>query len=365
MKLRKSYFFHLGLVGILIFSLASCEDDSQDDNPNKDPKVALISPAELTVYNSGEIIPLRIEISQNTPIKSYRVLIRDQATDELVYVLSEFSDEEVVNINEEIILETTLSTIMDIEVKAEDSLGNQFDEKVGSFTLNPPLGNVLGLRFNLKYEGSPLLMGETYTYPSGELFEFSRFDMFISELTLASTGDATVIKEVDFLEMTKTYRNITTANEGYIYKVAGLDDGDFESIKFNIGLTPAQNATTPSAYPASHPLGKEYWDGGWDSYIFVSIEGRINLNTDNPDFEQGIALHLGSDEALQEITLLQSFTLSDNMEEIIDIDIDLKDLFISENGDIYDIGTTPTTHNLTHIPMVVQLSNNLKNAIKD
>ena len=356
----------ISFLSICAFSLHSCKDDDQG-NGNCALQVEALLPLEEQVYASGEQIPLNIEFSACSPIQSYLVSVRNKKTNRLVFILSEFANESIIEVDTSVILEVNELSEMDIEVRAEDSEGNQIEEVAQSFDLTPPRGNVMNLRFNLFYEGERLLMNQDYTYPTGETFEFSRFDMYMSDLSLQNIdGSEILLSDLDYLIMTDAYRDVDSAQEGFVYKTAGIPAGNFESVKFNIGIPPDLNETTPSSYPVSHPLGRagDYWSG-WESYIFASIEGRINVDVSNPDLEQGIALHLGSNNAFQSIELEEAFTFSDEEGEsqVINIDVNLEDLFINENGDIYDIVTVPQTHSLIHIPQVMVLSNNLKNSI--
>ncbi len=346
--------------------MVSCKDDTQDPNPNRPPSVSISAPSQNASYDSGTEVPIVLTINHDASITSYKVTLRDRTNEELVFFISEFSDSREIVIDTSVILQSNCATTIDIAVMAEDSFDNELNEIVQSFTLNPPVGNTFGFRVNLQYDGETLLMNKQYEYPTGQQFEFSRFDMFISNLKLIDNGQETLIKDIDFLAMTNTYKDEATAAEGYIYKVAGLDDGNFDTVVFNIGLTPEMNATTPSDYPVSHPLGQssEYWDG-WVSYIFASIEGRIDLDTSNPNFEQGMALHLGSNEARQEVSLPITLALNNNETKLIDINIDLRELFIDQDGNIYDVVSTPQTHNLIDIPMVIELAQNLKKSIKN
>ena len=368
MKQSVPFLFIFILAICTSLSFQSCRDDDDSSN-NCDLSANLTSPATDLQFASGENIPLAVEFSACTPIQSYFVRIRNTKTDQLVFILSEFSNSESIQVNTTTTLEVSELTTMDIEIKAEDSEGNQIEEVIGSFDLTPPRGNKLSLRFNLMYEGSTLRMGQLYQYPTGEQFELTRFDMYMSDLSLQSTdGSSTVIKDLDYLEMTPTFNDLASATEGFVYTVAGVGQGDFQSASFNIGISPALNETTPSDYPVSHPLGRtgDYWDGeGWMSYIFASIEGRINIDTSNPDLEKGIALHLGSNNAFQEINIDNSFTfLNDEGDQhFVDIDFDLVDLFVGQDGEIYDIVAIPQTHSTEHIPQVITLSNNLKNSI--
>jgi len=356
---------YISYVSILLILIISCKDDDVDQNPNTPPNVTVILPENNAVFNSGEEIPISLRISQNADIENYRVLVRDLTSGSLVFVKSEFTASREIILDTLISLEVSETTEMGIEVRAEDSFGNQVDETVSSFTLNPPLGNIFTLNFNLEYEGKVLLLNnDSYTYPSGEQFQLSRFDMYISNLTLINGNEEQLIADFDYLEMTETYEDIQSAEEGYKYSIPGLEDGNYEAIRFNIGLTPELNSTSPSDYPVTHPLGisGDYWPT-WGSYIFTSIEGRINIDTSNPDLEQGFALHLGSNDAMQEVELQENTILANNEESIVEINIDFMDVFMNTDGEIYDIQTTPFTHNLTQLPQVRELSNNLKNSI--
>jgi len=367
----RNFFYILGLLSALVLGamlVISCEDDEQvsDPNPNTPPNVEVVSPAQGSIYNAEDIIPLKLTIEQDADILSYRVLVRNQNTGVAVWSDSDFTSTSIISLDTSMILSTVSQSIMEIEVRAEDSFGNQIDEVVSTFTLNPPQGNTLTLNFDLSYDDELFILNQEYEYPTGEKFEFSRFDMYVSDVALLKGGEEVIIADVDYLKMTETFALESTASEGYPYSIAGIEDGDFDGIKFNIGLTPELNSTTPSDYPVSNPLGLtgDYWPT-WNSYIFASIEGRMNIDTSNPDYEQGLALHLGSDDAMRTISLNNSISLSNEQEQIITIQVELRNLFVSQDGEVYDIKATPATHSLSQIPQVIELSDNLKNSINN
>ena len=364
---RFIHVFSLFCLAILGLSLVfSCDDD--EETPNPEPigaiTVDVVSPAPGSTFNSGEDIPLALSIRQDVDILSYRVLISNQETGEFVFALSEFTESGRIDIDTVMSISSVTESIMEIEVRAEDSLGNQIDEVVSTFTLNPPEGNTLTLNFDLSYDNELFIIDKEFEYPSGEQFVFTRFDVYISNVTLVKGAEETIISDIDYLRMTDTFIDEVTAAEGFKFTIAGLEDGDYDSVRFNIGLTPEQNNTTPAEYPVSHPLGasSDYW-GAWESYIFASIEGRMNIDTSNPDYEQGLALHLGSNNAMRIVDMNEGISLANDIDETIDVNIDLRNLFVGQDGAIYDIITTPSTHDLIHIPMVIELSDNLKNSI--
>ena len=171
------------LLGLLC--LQSCKDD--DANNNCSFNARLISPENNNAqFASGEDIPLDVEFTACTPIQSYLVSVRNRTSDELVFVQSEFTNEDLFEINLVLNLEVSANTPMDIEIRAEDSEGNQIEETIGTFELTPPIGNIVSLRFNLMYQGETLLLNQDYIYPTGEQFEFTRFDMYVTCLLYTS-----------------------------------------------------------------------------------------------------------------------------------------------------------------------------------
>ncbi len=69
----------------------------------------------------------------------------------------------------------------------------------------------------------------------------------------------------------------TLANN--VYYVADVPAGSYGQILYNVGLTPAQNSTNPSMYPAGNPLAAQtapnlpmYWNAS-EGYISMNIQG--------------------------------------------------------------------------------------------
>lgn len=214
------------------------------------------------------------------------------------------------------------------------------------------------INFKLSYDGAPLVMFEDYVYPDGKKLQITRFSFYISELSVKQGEEVKLLKDVDFINLTKSHSSIDGATKGFNYISEKIDDG-YNSISFNFGLTETQNSTVPADYKSGHPMARpgEYWVA-WDSYIFVKIEGWIDLdNDDNP--ETGIALHLGSDAVKRSVSKLVP-----NPDKEIEFDIDLYAIFKnSDTGKIYDIAANPQLHSLSQIPAAEELVNNLVQSI--
>ncbi len=215
----------------------------------------------------------------------------------------------------------------------------------------------INLNFKLEYDGEPLVMFEEYEYPGGGAFEFSRFSFYVSEVSLVSGSESTEISDVDYLNLTASHSTTESAQEGYDYTISYSDVSDFESLSMNFGLTDAQNASQPEDHRSDSDLSLtgEYWSG-WESYVYVKIEGRMDL--DNDGVTDGVALHLGSDAAKRAITI---DGLDSNDE--ITFTIDAKKIF-ERDGNIYDIYANPRIHSLEQLDNALILMDNFMESIE-
>ena len=218
--------------------------------------------------------------------------------------------------------------------------------------------NTIAINFKLTYDNVPLVMFEDYTYPDGKKLQITRFSFYLSELSINQGSEIKLIKDVDFINLTKSHSSIEGARQGLNY-ISDEIDGGFETLSFNFGLTETQNASVPADYNSGHPMAKpgEYWVA-WDSYIFIKAEGWVDLDDDDIP-ETGIALHLGSNAVKRSIS-----TPITNPEEEIEIIIDLHALFENtETGKIYDIAANPQLHSLSQLPAAQELVDNLVQSI--
>lgn len=236
-----------------------------------------------------------------------------------------------------------------INITVEDESGN-----IGSTSAVLPIQGI-DMVMNLLYGGEKLEYFKPVVYPTGDSILFTRVSFYISDLTF----DDKKVKNIDFWNLEKAASD-TSSIEGFIYEI-NAPTGNYNKINFNLGVPAEMNAMQPADFTSGSPLAKpdEYWNA-WNSYIFTKIEGRIDLD-DNPDFEQPVLLHFGSDESLMTFSFDKNFEVT-NPRGIIEFDLDLKKVF-EQDGKIYDIASTPTTHSLEQIPQIIELKNNMEKAI--
>lgn len=213
------------------------------------------------------------------------------------------------------------------------------------------------LRFQLQYEGQPLVMLNDYTYPDGKKIQFTRVSFFISELVAMDGTESVQIKDVDFLNLSQSHGDVQGASEGFIFIDQNVPLESIDQLTFNIGLTEDQNRTVPADYSSGQPLARpgEYWIA-WDSYIFAKIEGWIDLDEDG-EVETGIALHMGSDNVFRSKRIDVDQPAND-----LALVIDLAEVFFQDK--MYDISANPQLHSLSQLAAAEELADNLIQTIQ-
>lgn len=209
----------------------------------------------------------------------------------------------------------------------------------------------ININFKLTYDDNPLVMFDEYDYPTGEKFNITRFSFYLSNLEFASTNEAVTVIDAEYIDLTMSNIDTEASENGYDLSIDISEMPDYDRISFGIGLDAATNSTVPADYSSSNDLSliSEYW-ASWTSYIFVKIEGNIDLDRDG-SLEQGVALHLGANEAYRLLNYSNIVSGQD-----IEITIDLLDIF--SDGEVFDLANNPRIHNLNQMPLITQLMDN-------
>lgn len=344
---------------LLGLSFSSCQ--KEDTTP---PNLQLLSISEGDVFESNADIPIKINISDDEALVSYKVVIRNLSSDDLAFVVSELADKSAISIDDVLNTEVAVETEFDVEMTAEDDSGNIAEQKI-RFRILPPPGGILALNFKLKYQDNPLVMFEHYDYtPDDVSLYFTRFSFFISKVILErADGTELLIKEVDFINLTNDHQSEEDALAGTTFAIPAVEEGDYTAIKFALGVPAELNAMKPANFSLSHPLGRsgEYWEA-WDSFVFFKSEGFISTNNDG-NFDLGMSLHTGSDEAYRETMFEVPITMTQSITTTLDFDIDLYNMLV-QDGVAYELVNHPAIHDLSEIEFAKQLADNLIQSIE-
>lgn len=217
----------------------------------------------------------------------------------------------------------------------------------------------LELQFALNYDDEPLVAFDQLSYPLGYEVFFTKYSLFLSDITLHKGQETILLSEVEFIDLLTGVTDEVSARNGQKRIYSDVPTGTFDAISFNIGVPSAINATSPAEYNNDHPLSNngEYWVG-WSSYIFHKIEGKMDTDGDNtPD--ASIALHIGSDQAFRQARINMPLEF-DEESESVRIEFDLAHI-LNLNQGFYDFIETPQIHHLGVLPQALPIVDNIIN----
>lgn len=207
----------------------------------------------------------------------------------------------------------------------------------------------IDLIFELKYDGE-LLSGldELYALNDSVSMRFSKVSFYLSDFKLTQATQELPLLDVLHISFLQNIKGdaIQEMKQKLTFEVPS---GDYSSISFGLGLTPAQNSTIPADHEARSALSltSEYWQA-WDSYIFEKIEGTYQVNGGN---SESVALHVGGDETYRILEWRDGLSLSGDRNVEITIPIDLKTILTN-----FPVTESPKLHALEQLPLMEQVA---------
>ena len=220
----------------------------------------------------------------------------------------------------------------------------------------------LKVQFVAEYDGKPLIFNSLLNYEFNTYLKLSRLDYFISDLALMSSKDTILLRDIGYLDFTKTNRDEATAANGVVWTIKDVPVGDYNALRMGIGVNPKLNATKPADYPSTHPLSnlELYW-AGWNSYIFSRMEGKIDTLSTGL-FATGFTYHTGMNNVYREVNLQSAMKIDPTVENnTITIHLDVKKLFSSPEGWL-DILEIQEAHGPGDMATVLKIVNNYATA---
>lgn len=170
------------------------------------------------------------------------------------------------------------------------------------------------LTFKAVFNGQPLVTATEYEYTPGKKIIFTRYNHFVSNVELIrENGQAVRLTDVQYFRLDSP--NDAQAQAGKTLTINGIPVGTYKGLRLGWGVSPEQNSINPNTLPDTHPLAvngrNEFWTG-WQSYIFMKIEGLADQNGDNKvdGFDSpGLVLHCGSDAVFRTVEFTQLITV--------------------------------------------------------
>ena len=218
----------------------------------------------------------------------------------------------------------------------------------GDDAIDPTVTGDLELNMKITYNGEPLVMGDRITYPGGNELVITRYSFFMMDGQMTADDEENGILNLadSYVNLTDAHGNAQSAAQGLTLLIEDIPAGSYETFSFNQGVNAEDNAKTPADFTEG-PLTStnEFWNA-WNSYVFVKMEGNYDVDGDGEP-EEGIAFHLGGDEAFRTVTIGSEGSELVEIEEdevaSLSLEIKLEELF-TQNGTTFDIASTPRTH---------------------
>ena len=192
----------------------------------------------------------------------------------------------------------------------------------------------LRVDFLPQFNSAPLVFDSiTNQTASGQTISITRLDFLLSGITLRR-ADGTWLEQ-------KNWFGYIGARDGKAnFTLQNIPPGNFDRVRFHIGLEPEINHGDAAQWPAGHPLNPEvnglYW--GWShEYVFFALEGGWQ----NGGEKSGFSYHLATDRELMTVELPVALDLNSGRE--LQLTLDVGKIFSTPNKiGLSDI--TDTTH---------------------
>ncbi len=215
----------------------------------------------------------------------------------------------------------------------------------------------LTIEFHTQLDGSDCDLMTPFTNSAGQQLKIELLKFYISDIVLVNNkGDEKLLSEIEL---------ITIDNNGDASMTFEAPVGDYETLKFGIGVPAPLNEADPSNYnDEGNPLNTTegmYWDMN-AMYRFVSIDGRYDIEPDGTD-DGTLSYHSGYEDSYRNYTFSIQKEVEKNGSATIAVLIDLKKIICASGNEI-DVVSTPYYHgNLTDFYLSIMLSDNFQSAI--
>jgi cytochrome c peroxidase len=186
---------------------------------------------------------------------------------------------------------------------------------------------------------------------AGQKISVTRLDFLASEIALRRADGIWIGK-------TNWFAYISARDGKTNFTLEDIPAGNYNAVRFQIGLPPEINHGDAAQWPANHPLNPDvnhlYW--GWSrEYVFLALEGGWQ----NDSKQSGFSYHLATDRELMTVELPVALDLNSSRE--IQVSLDIGKIFSAPNK-IELSDSTDTTHSRTNDLLAVQLRQNIEAA---
>lgn len=210
----------------------------------------------------------------------------------------------------------------------------------------------LRVDFAPQFDGKPLVFDALNNQTvADQKISVTRLDFLLSNVGLHQVNGKWIGNK-------KFFAYISGRNGRTNFTLENVPPGNYDAIRFQIGLPPEINHGDIAQWPADHPLNPDvdglYW--GWSKeYVFLAFEGRWQDGAK----ENGFSYHIATDRELMTVELPARLDLDSNRE--VQIALSTGKIFSLPNR-IQLNDQTDTSHSRTNDLLVAKLRENIENA---
>lgn len=208
--------------------------------------------------------------------------------------------------------------------------------------------STLSMMVHPEWNGAPLAYGADYRTEDGQLINFETAQLYLSEFELLKAGGETVMLDTFFL-ITREMRT---------FDLGEVPAGDYEGVRFYVGIDSVRNHADPSQYPNEHPLALQtpsmHWS--WNSgYIFLKIDAEV----DTTEAQDGsglktAAFHIGMDQFRTPVSLTKATQAPADGGATLHVKIDWREALRG-----LDLRTENHTMTMNNMPLARKVADNI------
>ena len=228
----------------------------------------------------------------------------------------------------------------------------------GCSTTDPEPYNIekrpITLVINNTYDGNKLEEFKHLQSAQNNTMWFTLLKYYLSNVVaVQNSGSSMLISDITLYDL---------AIDGDQFRITGeIPIGNYNQIKFDLGVREDYNLKDPATYPSSHPLSitnNMYW--GWSTqYIFSKLEGFEIANNDTSSF----VIHTGTQDLYRPgIIVSKSFSVTNSGADI-EIEMDLKTL-LDQTDYTFNLTQDGQSHTVDNLSLAIQFMDNFTNAFK-
>lgn len=225
--------------------------------------------------------------------------------------------------------------------------------------LSAALAAPLELKVSLKVGDQPLVMGQNYQNPAGNIYSVNLLRFYLSNVALVRRDGSEV--KVDGLILAE-FRPGGPVQDVTVMK-AEVPAGDYAGVRFSVGVPRELNHMDAANQKAPLGVGSGmYWS--WNAgYIFYRFEGKFMKGSTPTPF----LIHMGGDALMQNVDLADLETYSTPVKVpagggSVRVTLDVAKLFSSgAGGEPYDLNVAKYTQ-VHGGPVALQAYTNLQGA---